>query len=408
MKSSAMIDELHYLGIDESDDRVLLLIPLLHVAWADAQVLAREEAIIRAAAKHLGLAEGDAGKLVSGWLAKRPSAEYLSRGLAALKELVTHQTGLGSDIAAQDLKFVLDSSKAVALAGSGMLGFLRYEPRSRAALEEVVAQLHLDDIEFELDPGWEYTEEYTGEVDPHSEEFAGKRFETTAATEEVPPGFAPGESGFAIGLEAFLEEPGSDPTAELLDLIRQTDFKQELTERHIQLIGTLLMKGDALPQYCSDHLIPLLDEAIAQLPLPQDAQLALRDITATNAVHRAGWDMAHSIRYGGAFSGSTVLRDTLVFRTTVYRQPATGLPGVLAGEGGYLKLLAQLSSVEGIQEHYALETPDSCTHFVHLFFCLEGTGTFRWLPVVVPLGDTPGKIVISPELLTEQEKTGTR
>ncbi len=417
MKSSTMINELHYLGIDEADIRLLLLIPLLQVAWADAQVVHREQAVVRAAAQRLGLTEGERGKQVNAWLTKRPTQDYLRRARTALRELAGHSSGLGADINVDDLVFVLEAAREVALAGSGMFGFLRYEAQARDALDEIMLDLSLENIDFEFDLGWEFTEEMTQELleeakreltgeepaQPHVSEELPREL-SVEMTDEAPPGFLPGQTGFALGLEEFLVAPDEDPPEELLEMVRETDLRDELMQKQVGMLAKLLLKGDTLPEYCALALVKMLGDVQQQLNLPTEAASCLGDERAFNAVHKAGWDMAHSVRYGGAFSGSVVIRDRIVLRTTAYRQPPADLPPVFAHEGGYLKLLARLHSVSGISEHYGVQAPETCTHFVHVVFCLDSMGKFSWLPVVVPLGKTPGKIVLAPQLLSEAER----
>lgn len=75
------------LGIDPEDYRVLKLLPLVYVAWADGMMENVErQRIVFLARKHFKI--GDSGaRVLDDWLARPPSREYVRRGLCDLLAL---------------------------------------------------------------------------------------------------------------------------------------------------------------------------------------------------------------------------------------------------------------------------------------------------------------------------------
>ncbi len=111
-----VVSRIRELGFDGQNARVLHLIPLIEVAWADGSISKNEREIVLAAADKHGIEPGtEAAVLLTSLLEQRPSDIVLEELLEVLKE-VLH---------AKDLHpvSILDACLQVAEASGGVLGF---------------------------------------------------------------------------------------------------------------------------------------------------------------------------------------------------------------------------------------------------------------------------------------------
>lgn len=130
----ALLDKLVELGIGPETWAALEIIPLVEVAWANAQVEAKERSAVLAAAEANGIVAGSPSHdLLEDWLTHRPDA----RLLAAWGEYVV---GLCADLDAAQKdalrEEMLGRARTVAEATGGFLGLGNKISRE----EEVVLQ----------------------------------------------------------------------------------------------------------------------------------------------------------------------------------------------------------------------------------------------------------------------------
>lgn len=127
--------ELEALGFDCECARVLDLMPLVHVAWADGKIQRSERALIRGMLEARGLARGDAPyDMLEALLEERPSVAYMEASLSALARLL----GSRGATAASVLHMCIE----VAEASGGIFGFVgAIDTRERALLEELAQTL---------------------------------------------------------------------------------------------------------------------------------------------------------------------------------------------------------------------------------------------------------------------------
>ena len=82
------LDELTALGFTGETARLLPLVPLVEVAWAEGGVTPRERQFIIIAARLRGVSPGDeADKRLTSWLDTRPSNEFFHLALAAVRQM---------------------------------------------------------------------------------------------------------------------------------------------------------------------------------------------------------------------------------------------------------------------------------------------------------------------------------
>ncbi len=143
MTDEALIDELRHLGIDRHSHRVVALLPLVQVAWADGAVQGAEARLIRRLAEEHHMVDGDGARVLETWLAEPPTAEYVARGRACLVELARREgSDLGDGLDARTLDEVVALCERVARAAGGLFGVLwTVDARERAAIAEIARAL---------------------------------------------------------------------------------------------------------------------------------------------------------------------------------------------------------------------------------------------------------------------------
>lgn len=108
----AVLERIRALGFDGDTARILDLLPLVHVAWADGSVTIRERASIMRVVEARGIREGsEAWVLITTLLEKEPSRDFLEETLDLLRSL-------GGDRNAS----IVDLCVQVASASGGFFG----------------------------------------------------------------------------------------------------------------------------------------------------------------------------------------------------------------------------------------------------------------------------------------------
>lgn len=132
------------LGINASNYRVLMLLPLVYVGWSDGHIDEVEIACIDDLAKERFLLDMSGLAILDGWMQEPPSAEYFDEGLQALFQLAQTETGEPL-IHPEDLHELLTHAEAIARATAAELDSpTSISDEEEKALEEIARALHLD------------------------------------------------------------------------------------------------------------------------------------------------------------------------------------------------------------------------------------------------------------------------
>ena len=124
--------------------RVVVLLPLVYVAWADGKIDAPEKALILRIAREQGLLHHGGEEALEYWLAMRPSDAQLKADLAFLSELCRSDHPLARDFGSDDLQLLLAWCQDVADATGGMLGLRSARSEGElSALKKIAAALDL-------------------------------------------------------------------------------------------------------------------------------------------------------------------------------------------------------------------------------------------------------------------------
>jgi tellurite resistance protein len=124
--------------------RVVSMLPLVYVAWADGKVQKAERTMILDIARSRGLLEHGGDAALERWLEVRPGKAQLEADLGMLNELARSDEQLAAGYDADEEQLLLAWCQDVADAAGGLLG-LRSARRAEetAALKTIAAALDL-------------------------------------------------------------------------------------------------------------------------------------------------------------------------------------------------------------------------------------------------------------------------
>ncbi len=145
MDDRELVDSLHYLGIDETNCRVIALLPLARVAWADGGVQPAERTAILTIARQGGFVDDETARTLEGWLTNAPSDAYFARGSTVIVALAKRGGGLDSGLDASTVEAVLGYCEVVARAAGGLFGLaFAVNAAERQALADIAEALRVD------------------------------------------------------------------------------------------------------------------------------------------------------------------------------------------------------------------------------------------------------------------------
>ena len=123
MNDAQLLSELHHLGIDRANARVIALLPLVHVAWVDDVVQPAERAAILGFAQRENL-EPASLKVLDGWLSNAPTEAYHQRGRDVIRELAMRNGGLETNLTPEKVDAIVAFCSTVASSAGGLFGVL--------------------------------------------------------------------------------------------------------------------------------------------------------------------------------------------------------------------------------------------------------------------------------------------
>jgi hypothetical protein len=135
----ALIAELQALGFTPETVRLLPLVPVVQVAWAEGSVTAAERKQVVELARTRGIAEGTpADTQLAEWLAIRPSDDVFARATRLIRALLAAPSEEPLAVTADDL---VSYCERIAAASGGILGIGRISGQERALIESIAAEL---------------------------------------------------------------------------------------------------------------------------------------------------------------------------------------------------------------------------------------------------------------------------
>lgn len=120
------------LGFDRETARILHLVPIIQVAWADSEIQDIERQKIVEMATYRGIT-GAAMGFLDLLLNERPSDLFFERTNKVIAHILT------SDPTGRETEDLLEHARAIASASGGLFGFGKVSAEEKALLDELVA-----------------------------------------------------------------------------------------------------------------------------------------------------------------------------------------------------------------------------------------------------------------------------
>ena len=102
--------------------RVVAVLPLVYVAWADGGIQAAERKLILRIAGERGLLQDGGAEALERWLTDPPGKDQLRANMALLNEIARSDRGLADEFGADEQQLLLAWCQDVADAAGGLLG----------------------------------------------------------------------------------------------------------------------------------------------------------------------------------------------------------------------------------------------------------------------------------------------
>jgi len=142
VEADVMKRSLKHLGIPPSDYRVLKLLPLIYVAWADGKMSpTKKERIHSFAVQNYELSASGA-HVLEHWLEKPPPHTYITEALHDILLLAKAQDDMEIDFS--ELPGLLFHAETLATEAGATLGEAHASPEVEGALQEIATELGLD------------------------------------------------------------------------------------------------------------------------------------------------------------------------------------------------------------------------------------------------------------------------
>ena len=137
---------LRRLGINDANYKVLKLLPLIYVAWADGRIEpAQERRLLHLAHNHFQIGE-HGEQLLKEWIRQRPTKQYIQEGLHDILLLAHAPDDWAFDV--DELQGLLAHAEAIArTTAEAMDAPTAVDPDEEEALQVIAQELGVDDGE---------------------------------------------------------------------------------------------------------------------------------------------------------------------------------------------------------------------------------------------------------------------
>jgi hypothetical protein len=134
-----LVKDLHELGFTPETVKVLPLVPIVQLAWAEKGVSPEERKLIVSLARARGVEEGSpADQLLTDWMSRAPSAQIFSNAMRLIRAMLAAAPAGADTISADD---ILRYCEMIAEASGGMFGIGKVSAEERATLAQIAAEL---------------------------------------------------------------------------------------------------------------------------------------------------------------------------------------------------------------------------------------------------------------------------
>ena len=124
--------------------RLVTLLPLVHVAWADGRIQREERKLILQIAAERGILENGGRETLEHWLTTPPNPAQLKGNITILNELARSRGQMADEFDADSLQMLLAWCQDVADAAGGLLGLVPARREAEhAALKSIATALDI-------------------------------------------------------------------------------------------------------------------------------------------------------------------------------------------------------------------------------------------------------------------------
>jgi len=127
------------LKIPRENYRLVMMLPMVYVAWADGRIQAAERKLIMQIAQDRGLLESGGRETLEQWLSVAPSTARLQTDLSILNELCSSHSKTDDEFDADCSQLLIAYCQDVADAAGGMLGLKSARNESEQAALKLIA-----------------------------------------------------------------------------------------------------------------------------------------------------------------------------------------------------------------------------------------------------------------------------
>jgi hypothetical protein len=134
-----LIKDLGELGFTPETVKVLPLMPIVQLAWAEGGVSADERKLVVSLARNRGINEGSpADQLLADWMTRAPAPEVFSNAMRLIRAMLDAAPAGGDAITADD---IMRYCELIAAASGGIFGIGKVSSEERATLAQIAAEL---------------------------------------------------------------------------------------------------------------------------------------------------------------------------------------------------------------------------------------------------------------------------
>ena len=127
------------MGFTPETVRVLPLMPIVQLAWAEGGVSPEERKLLVSLARDRGIDEGSpADQLLADWMARAPSPEIFSNAMRLIRAMLDAAPPGADTITADD---IIRYCELIAEASGGIFGIGKVSAEERATLAQIAAEL---------------------------------------------------------------------------------------------------------------------------------------------------------------------------------------------------------------------------------------------------------------------------
>jgi hypothetical protein len=139
LQDPALLRELQDLGFTPETVKLLPLVPIVQIAWAEGGVTEPERRLIIDLARARGIAaSSDADRQLAAWLDRPPAADVFTRATRLIRAMLANPADAHTDLTAEEL---IKYCESIAAASGGVFGIGRISADERATLAKIAAEL---------------------------------------------------------------------------------------------------------------------------------------------------------------------------------------------------------------------------------------------------------------------------